>query len=126
MKARGNQRPTMTYNKSTPPLTEEQITRFDTHGYLVIDLGLEEGFIETLNYSGTVLQSTGKYEPTSWYIILLKKEEEGYIAYDWNGFNVRYITFDEMDGYCVIPPLCIFKSLEEYAHDLKEALRRWT
>jgi hypothetical protein len=48
MKARGNQRPTMTYNKSTPPLTEEQITRFDTQGYLVIDLGLEEGFIDTL------------------------------------------------------------------------------
>ena len=48
MKARGNQRPTMTYNKSTPPLTKEQITRFDTHGYLVIDLGLEEGFIDTL------------------------------------------------------------------------------
>jgi hypothetical protein len=48
MKASGNQRPTMTYKKSAPPLTEEQIAHFDTHGYLVIDLGLDENFIAAL------------------------------------------------------------------------------
>lgn len=77
------------------------------------------------DYTGCVLRSNGKYEGTHWYYILLKKEEDHYLACDHNNFNVASIAFGELDGYDVVPPMSIYKDIKEFSEDLTDCIDRW-
>lgn len=48
MKATRNKGLSIPYSKSSPPLTKEQIARFDQNGYLILDLDFDAGFIDRL------------------------------------------------------------------------------
>ncbi|MDB9788904.1 phytanoyl-CoA dioxygenase family protein [Gammaproteobacteria bacterium] len=48
MKTTRNKGLSIPYSKSSPPLTKEQIARFEQNGYLIFDLDLEAGFIDRL------------------------------------------------------------------------------
>lgn len=74
---------------------------------------------------GTVLQSTGKYEPEHWFHVVLRDHDTYLETYDDNGFNTGRIERVQLDGYKVVPPSAIWDNIYEMMDDLKVVTRRW-